>query len=163
MCSVPLNCAIVCHLWRTLEENIPETMTELYTKIILNFILRNIQKKGKNIMHLPSFDALPQELKQPWQLLCEFAYNSVVKSKVEFILAELTDSEVKSNALVLDSNILDFGLLQSSEVFSDVGCEPSFHFLHLTFQEYLHGCLAHCGTISTKKARAFTVFSIREF
>ena len=33
VCSVPLNCAIVCHLWRTLEEALPTTMTELYTKL----------------------------------------------------------------------------------------------------------------------------------
>ena len=44
VCSVPLNCAIVCHLWRTLEEALPTTMTELYTKIVLNFVLRSIKK-----------------------------------------------------------------------------------------------------------------------
>ena len=44
VCSVPLNCVIVCHLWRSLEETLPTTMTKLYTKIILQFILRNIRK-----------------------------------------------------------------------------------------------------------------------
>ena len=44
VCSVPLNCAIVCHLWRVLGEALPTTMTELYTKIILNFSLRNLRK-----------------------------------------------------------------------------------------------------------------------
>ena len=28
VCSVPLNCTIVCHLWRTLEEALPTTMTD---------------------------------------------------------------------------------------------------------------------------------------
>ena len=44
VCSVPLNCAIVCHLWRTLEEALPTTMTQLYTKIILQTILRTYLK-----------------------------------------------------------------------------------------------------------------------
>ena len=44
VCSVPLNCAIICHLWHHFEGALPTTMTELYTKIILNVILRNLQR-----------------------------------------------------------------------------------------------------------------------
>ena len=44
ICSVPLNCVIICHLWRKLEGDLPTTMTRLYTKIILNIINRNIRK-----------------------------------------------------------------------------------------------------------------------
>ena len=40
VCSVPLNCAIICHLWHHFDGALPTTMTELYTKIILNVILR---------------------------------------------------------------------------------------------------------------------------
>ena len=32
ICSIPLNCAIICHLWQTLKEDFPTTMTGLYTK-----------------------------------------------------------------------------------------------------------------------------------
>ena len=32
VCSIPLDCAIVCFLWRTLDEALPSTMTELYTQ-----------------------------------------------------------------------------------------------------------------------------------
>ena len=38
---------------------------------------------------------------------------------------------------MLNDDILCFGLLQSSVSFLEVGCGRSFHFLHLTFQEYL--------------------------
>ena len=44
VCSIPLNCAIVCHLWNWFDGALPTTMSELYTKIILNIILRNIRK-----------------------------------------------------------------------------------------------------------------------
>ena len=134
VCSVPLNCAIVCHLWRTLEEALPTTMTELYTKIILNVILRNIQKEDafKHIDSLPNFNALPKELQQSWALLCKFAFEAIVKDQIVFSQEELAD--IFPYGLV---NVLNFGLLQSSKTLLDTGYGTSFHFLHLTFQEYL--------------------------
>ena len=45
VCSVPLNYAIVCNLWRTMEGILPRTLTELYAKIVSNVVLRNSRKK----------------------------------------------------------------------------------------------------------------------
>ena len=134
VCSVPLNCAIVCHLWRTLEENLPTTMTELYKKIILNVILRNIQKKEayKYINSLTNFDALPNELQQSWVLLCKFAFEGIIKDQIVFSQEELAD--IFPHGL---ANVLCFGLLQTANTILETGYGISFHFLHLTFQEYL--------------------------
>ena len=134
VCSVPLNCAIVCHLWRTLEEALPTTMTKLYTKIILNLVLRNIRKLDayKSVLELPKFDSLPADLQQSWWLLCEFAFRALEKDQLVFSQEELEAFFPKG--LALDKRILCFGLLQSAE---SVGVGISFHFLHLTFQEYL--------------------------
>ena len=134
VCSVPLNCAIVCHLWRTLEEALPTTMTELYTKIILNLILRNIRKFDSYvyIMSLSNFDSLPADLQQSWWLLCECAFRALEKDQLVFSQEEL--DAFFPEGLALDKKILCFGLLQSAE---SVGVGISFHFLHLTFQEYL--------------------------
>ena len=137
VCSVPLNCAIVCHLWRTLEEALPTTMTELYTKIILNVVFRNIQKAGvhKNVLSLTNFDALPADLLESWWLLCEFAYQTLKNDQIVFSQEELVD--FFPQGLALSEKVLCFGLLQSTESIFDVGRGVSFHFLHLTFQEYL--------------------------
>ena len=145
VCSIPLNCAIVCHLWRTLEEALPTSMTELYTKIILNVILRNIQKNDAfhGIKNLPTFDALPKSLQQSWRLLCEFAFRAIEKNQIVFSQEELVD--FFSQGIDLDESILCFGLLQSAESILETGCGVSFHFLHLTFQEYLAALyLVHC-------------------
>ena len=66
--SVPLNCAIVCHLWCSLEEALPTTMTDLYKKVILNVILRNTQKYDayKGATSLTDFNSLPDALGQSW-------------------------------------------------------------------------------------------------
>ena len=134
VCSVPLNCAIICHLWRTLEGALPTTMTELYTKIILNIILRNIRKMETfaSVLTLSTFESLPVDLQQSWWLLCKFAFKAFENDQLIFSQEELETFFPKGVAL--DKRILCFGLLQTAEL---VGVGVSFHFLHLTFQEYL--------------------------
>ena len=137
VCSVPLNCSIVCHLWHCLEEILPSTMTQLYTKIILNVMFRNIQKNDtfKNILSLSNFNALPKDLQQPFWRLCEFAFQMLKKNQIVFSQEELV--EFIPQGLSLDDKILCFGLLQSVETVLETGHGVSFHFLHLTFQEFL--------------------------
>ena len=137
VCSVPLNCAIVCHLWRCLKETLPSTTTQLYTKIILNIMFRNIQKNDafKNILSLSNFNALPKDLQQPFWRLCEFAFQMLKKNQIVFSQEEL--AEFLPQGLALDDKILCFGLLQSVETVLETGHGVSFHFLHLTFQEFL--------------------------
>ena len=134
VCSVPLSCAIVCHLWRTLEEALPTTMTELYTKIILNLVLRNIRKIDtyNTVTCLSEFDSLPADLQKPWWLMCEFAFQTLEKDQLVF-----SQEELEAEGLALDKRILCFGLLQSAESVLETGFGKSFHFLHLIFQEYL--------------------------
>ena len=136
VCSIPLNCSIICHLWRTLEESLPSTMTQLYTKIILNVVLRNIQKNAfKNILSLPNFNALPKDLQQSFRLLCGFAFQSLLKNQIIFTQEELV--EFFPEGLALDEKILCFGLLQTAETVLETGRGVTFHFIHLTFMEYL--------------------------
>ena len=137
VCSVPLNCAIVCHLWRCLEETLPSTMTQLYTKIILNVMFRNIQMNDEfmNILSLSNFNALPKDLQQPFWRLCEFAFQMLKKNQIIFSQEKLV--EFIPQGLALDDKILCFGLLQSVETVLETGHGVSFHFLHLTFQEFL--------------------------
>ena len=134
VCSIPLNCAIICHLWHTVEKALPATVTELYTKIILAFVLRNIRKIDaySSILSLSSFCVLPADLKQPWWLLCEFAFQALEKDQLVFSQEE--QEEFFPEGLVSDKRILYFGLLQTAE---SIGIGISFHFLHLTFQECL--------------------------
>ena len=137
ICSVPLNCVIICHLWRELEGDLPTTMTRLYTKIILNIINHNIRRISayENTLNLQTFDDIPKTLQKSWWLLCEFAFQTLKKDQLVF-----SDEELKHffpQGLSLGDDILCFGLLQSSVASLVVGCGRSYHFLHLTFQEYL--------------------------
>ena len=136
-CSVPLNCAIVCHLWHTLEEALPSTMTQLYTKLILYVVCRNLRKLEVYgpTFGMSSFDKLPEGLQQSWWLLCQFACEALDKDKIVFSKEEIL--EFFPQGLAFDDKILCFGLLQSAETVLDVTCVVSFNFVHLTFMEYL--------------------------
>ena len=90
-------------------------------------ILRNICKIDtySNVLSLSNFDSLPNDLQKSWWLLCEFAFQALKKNRIVF------------SQKALDEKILCFGLLQQTESIFETGRAVSFHFLHLTFQEYL--------------------------
>ena len=134
VCSVPLNCAIVCHLWHTLKEDLPSTMTQLYEKIILHFVCRNLRKLPAYgpTFSMESFDDIPESLKKSWLNLCEFAFEALKCHQIVFSKKELP--EISKDG---DEQVLCFGLMQSVETVLALTCEVSYNFLHLTFMEYL--------------------------
>ena len=99
-------------------------------------------------MSLSTFDALPADLQQSWWLLCEFAFQALEKDQLVFSLEEL--EAFFPEGLASDKWILCFGLLQSAE---SIGFGMSFHFLHLTFQEYL--AALHLARLSPDKQLDF--------
>ena len=133
VCSVPLNCAIVCHLWDTLEA-LPSTMTQLYTRIILYATCRNLRKLPAYgpTFSMASLNDLPEGLQKSWWLLCEFAFKALEKDQIVFTKQELVEFFPEG-----DEQLLCFGLLQSVETVLDVTCVVSYNFIHLTFMEYL--------------------------
>ena len=134
VCSIPLNCAIVCHLWHTLKGDLPSTMTQLYEKIILHFVCRNLRKLPAYgpTYSMESFDDLPESLKKSWCNICEFALKALEEDQIVFSKKELP--EISRDG---DEHVLCFGLLQSVETVLALTSEVSYNFLHLTFMEYL--------------------------
>ena len=122
MCHIPLNCATLCHLWYTESRKgkLSTTMTELCTKMILNIVLHSIKKPGRHgsILHLPSVESLPEELKSSWWDLCRLAFQTVQESQRINLL------QFKSDRLIM------IGLVE-------IVNEAKFDFLHPVIQEYL--------------------------
>ena len=81
ICSVPLTCAIVCHLWHSINEALPSTMTELFNKIIFNVVrhnLSNVEKYHNIISDVTNVDTLPEDLKTSWWCMCQVAFEAIV-------------------------------------------------------------------------------------
>ena len=136
VCSVPLNCAIVCNVWQTLNRTLPSTLTGLYAQIVLNVILHNLKKRNvvKSFVNL-CFDSIPEDLQDMFWLTCKFAYECLSQDKIVFSEKEIAPLFPQ----VLDSSdkLLCFGLLQCARSLLPVGQGLSFHFVHLTIQEFL--------------------------
>ena len=136
VCSVPLNCAIVCNVWHTLNETLPSTLTELHSQIVLNVIFCNFKKK--NVLEKfisSSLDSIPEDFQDMFWLTCKFAYECLSQDKIVFSEKEIASLFPQ----VLDSSdsLLCFGLLQCARSLLPVGQGLSFHFVHLTIQEFL--------------------------
>ena len=133
ICSVPLNCAMLCYIQQILGD-IPSwtstTLTDLYKNITLNIIKRNIAKdKPESKLLFSDFDSLPECLRESWWHQCEFAFRALVKNQLVF---------TEENELPADTEgMRSFGLVQSTKSHLVSGPAISFHFLHSTFQEFL--------------------------
>ena len=132
VCSIPVICATICHMWHTHQEDLPTTLTKLYTKLVLHIVTHSF--KYKYILDIP------EELKLSWKHLCEFAFQSLEDNHSFFSSAEIA-SYFQSD----QEKIQRFGLLQLSQSFIDV---ENFQFLHQNFQRYL--AAQHLANLSSK-------------
>ncbi len=156
ICSVPLNCAILCNVWYTMSaETLPRTLTELYTLLVLNIVLRNIKKDMKCQVHinlaLHNFDTIPHDLQEIFWQICKFSFDCLCRNQIVFSKEEL--QSFFPEGIELKENFLCFGLLQSSQSPFHIGHERSFHFPHSTIQEFL--AALHFLTLSSVKMKAF--------
>ena len=127
---VPINVAIICHLF-LLTLTLPNTLTELYTLLCINLILRYINKHSPGeVDFLDSLDELPTGASEQFSNLCLIAYRGREDNRIIF-----SSREVKGYGI--DPSMLsDLGLLLIAPSTSVYGREKSYNFLHLTVQEY---------------------------
>ena len=129
-CSTPLNLAIICNLCRSNHaEPLPNTMTELYAKLI--WILVASSSKISDLhrsISLSSHHDFPEELQRSWWHVCELAFRNIEKSHNTFS---------QSDATVLTSESSEFSYFGLIKPQSESGDTLSFSFLHPCFEEYL--------------------------
>ena len=125
ICNVPINSAIVCHLWRELEDLFPSTVTELCTEIILNVVFRNVQegKEYTSVLFSPCKieDVVPDDLRDSWQQLCQLAFQLMNRTLISPL------------SKCIQAGMNKLGLVE----FIPQEESMSYHFLHQIFQEYL--------------------------
>ena len=133
-CYVPLNAAIILHLFLSFSQALPSTLHGVFCALILCCIIREVKKNHpKRILpYLSTFDDLPSDLLQQLKNLCSLAYYGTKNGKILFSTQDLTDCGIDVNRLCTT-----FGLLQTSESF--VACQKQYtcNFLHLSVQELL--------------------------
>ena len=128
--NVPINIAIICHLF-LVTSTLPNILTELYTLLCINIILRHINKHTPGgVKYLSSLHNLPAQTSEEFLKLCLIAYRGREEDKIIFSSCELESYGVD------DSKLSGLGLLLIAPSISEYGMEKSHNFLHLTVQEY---------------------------
>ena len=127
---VPINVAIICHLF-LLTLTLPNTLTELYTLLCINLILRHINKHSpSDIDYLDSLYELPVGISEEFSKLCLIAYRGREDDRIIFSSREIKGYGIDA------SKLSGLGLLLIAPSTSVYGREKSYNFLHLTVQEY---------------------------
>ena len=132
-CYLPLNAAIVVHLFLSEGQTIPSTQYGIFSAVVLNCIFRHLKQRteeGRQIECLESISSLPEAIGQPFENVCKLAYRGVVENKITFSQDDLA-------AVGIPTSVPLLGLLQAVESLVSAGRRVSFNFIHLSIQELL--------------------------
>ena len=132
-CYLPLNAAIVSHLFLAENYSLPATLHGVFTMLVLCCLKRHVAKqegeRGKQ--RITSLDNLPSDIELLFKDVYKLAYHGVMDNKATF-----TTEYLESHGLPKISQTL--GLLQGVESFTSLdNSSPSYYFLHLSVQELL--------------------------
>ena len=129
-CYLPLNAAIVSHLFLAQNYSLPTTLHGVFTLLVVCCLKRHVAKQERETQRITSLDNLPSDIKPLFRNVYTLAYHGVMDNKATFPVEYL-----KLYGLPKISETL--GLVQGVESFTSVDSSPSYHFLHLSVQELL--------------------------
>ena len=128
-CYIPLNAAIVTHLFKAQNQRLPTTLHGIFTLLVIGCLIRHMKKTNREC-RISSLDGLPSCLKEPFHNICALAYHHVMKNKATFSAEDLEQ-------LGLPQELETLGLIQGVESFTFLQKSVSYNFLHLSVQELL--------------------------
>lgn len=138
ICYIPMNCAIVSYVYAQLSK-LPATLTQFYSYLTLNSLLRNIQLRGETeeiqLTEILNLTELPEEMGKLYMALCELAFRGLWVNTYTYSRKDIA-AVCRSTPRIV-ANIDNLGILQAINVFHSTGVEVSFHFLHSTLQEFM--------------------------
>ena len=123
LCYIPLVCSIFVYVCKSLEGQLPTTLTELYEEFILQTIKRHVEVKQLN-MEIDHLYNLPSKIYNIFLKLSEIAYLSLKENppKLTFSFSEF-------------QSLSNLGLMT---MFAEYGYgKKTYQFLHLSIQEFL--------------------------
>ena len=130
-CYLPLNAAIVSHLFLAQNYSLPTTLHGVFTMLVLCCLKRHVVKQEQEReKHITSLDNLPSDIELLFKDVYTLAYHGVMDNRATFPVEYM-----ESRGLPKISETL--GLIQGVESFTFLNSSPSFYFLHLSVQELL--------------------------
>ena len=132
-CYLPLNAAIVVHIFLALNYSLPTTLHGVFTSLVLCCITRHLTRQageGEEIPDISSLNDLPVDTQEPFNNICTLAYHGARENKPTFSKADLQSYH-------LPTELSTLSLIQAVNSFTVLGKSKSYSFLHLSVQELL--------------------------
>ena len=132
-CYLPLNTAIVTHVFLAQNCTLPTTLHGMFTSLVKCCIKRHLKreaKEGEVIPKILSLEGLPPGIQEQFKNLCILAYHGVRKNKATF-------SEEDLQSFKIPSELSTLSLMQGVTSFTDTEESKLYNFLHLSTQELL--------------------------
>ena len=151
LCSLPINAAILLHLFLTIQTGLPTTQTELFNCFILNLLLRHLVTKAKYKhakLLLRCFTDLPSNENKAFNNLCLISYHSTFSGKVASQSNQLISSDDLHKAGLQDVQET-LGLMKVHQQLTWCGYDPHYGFLHSSVQDFL--CAVRMSQLSSEQ------------
>jgi len=133
LCNLPINAAIVIHLFHLFDHKLPSTRTELFAALVSNILMRHMQlRTAHGLQGVPSFDSLPLDILGKLKQVCSLAFHGVMEGRSIFGHEELKVIGVDSH-----KTLETLGLLQVHQQLTGFGPLHRYSFLHYAVQEFL--------------------------
>ena len=151
LCSLPINAAILLHLFLAVQTGLPTTQTELFNCFILNLLLRHLVAKAKYKHTKPlllCFSDLPSNEYKAFNNLCLISYHSTFSGKVASQSNQLISSDDLHKAGLQDVQET-LGLMKVHQQLTWCGYDPHYGFLHSSVQDFL--CAVRMSQLSPEQ------------
>ena len=151
LCSLPINAAILLHLFLTIQTGLPTTQTELFNCFILNLLLRHLVAKAKYKHAKPllrCFSDLPSNENKAFNNLCLISYHSTFSGTVASQSNQLISSDDLHKAGLQDVQET-LGLMKVHQQLTWCGYDPHYGFLHSSVQDFL--CAVRMSQLSPEQ------------
>ncbi|KAL6904384.1 armadillo-type protein [Trichoderma evansii] len=141
---IPIQLDALCYSWKDIRSDMPETMTALYQAIEFSLWKKDIVRLEKTYNHSPVTlyhfqDASRQRVEEfvtdEISFLESLAFAGLHSDIIEFEPKHLNFISDRFSALLLGKVAPSLSFLRNSNPSSE-DCNRSYHFIHLTFQEY---------------------------
>ena len=130
-CYLPLNAAIVTHLFLAQNHSLPTTLHGVFASLVICCLIRYMTKeRQETCFSFSSLDNLPTCLQEPFKNICTLAYHGIMKNKATFSVGDLEQFRLPQKLEAL-------GLLQGIQSFTSFQKSVTYNFLHLSVQELL--------------------------
>ena len=132
-CYLPLNAAIIVHLFISGNQILPTTVHGIFTSLVKCCLSRYLKERldyRGEVANIESLGSLPECLQEPFRQLCFLAFSGVTEDKVTFPSFDL-------KALGIRTDVSALGLVQAVPTIVSDKTSVYYNFLHLSVQELL--------------------------